>query len=79
MKNYKNEWVELFTQDVLENPTAYKASVVADPKAAALSIIGDSEDILIREMTRSLRAERRSIQKINDHRAVMAKRCPATV
>ena len=60
----RKEYIDLFTLDVRENPGAYKASVRADPWAAAATIIEDLSDREISRLTRDLRIERRQVEKL---------------
>lgn len=59
----QNAFIALYAQDVQEFPGCYKAHVRAAPHTAALGLVEHLDLDEVKQMTRDLRAEIRSVRK----------------
>lgn len=59
----KSDYIALFVEDVQQNPAAYKASVVADPRGAAATVLDGLTRDECAQMLRDLREEIRTVKR----------------
>ena len=57
-------FIALYVSDIEAHPECYKASVRADPKAAAIRLIDGLDDNEVRQLTRDLRAEIATVERL---------------
>ncbi len=59
----RDTFIELYSADIRENPSTYKACVVASPEASAEAVIEGLTDDEIRRFTRELRQEIAAVRR----------------